>query len=117
MAVRASAKTAVDLSQAWLRPTSTEGSFTPRATRVRVSGIFGLTAGMHSWAPGDDSWGADSGWSHGRLVSQVDASGALLYGIEGETMDTMRLRCRMTPFLQGDPDYSVRLRSKRTRLL
>jgi hypothetical protein len=106
MAVRASAKTAVDLvrrsrclSQAWLRPTSTEGSFTPRATRVGISEIFGLTAGMHSGAPGDDSWGADSGRPHGRLVSQVDASSALLYGIEGETMDTMRLRCRMTPLL------------------
>jgi hypothetical protein len=43
--------------------------------------------------------GADSGRPHGRPVSQVDASSALLYGIEGETMDTMRLRCRMTLLL------------------
>ena len=41
----------------------------------------------------------NSGTPHGRLVSQVDASSGLLYGIEGETMDTMRLRCRMTPSL------------------
>jgi len=59
MAVSASAKTAADLvrrgrcrSQGWLRPMAMEVSFTPRATRVKVSGIFGLTAGLHSGAPG-----------------------------------------------------------------
>ena len=58
---------------------------------------------------------------HGSLFSQVDASSALHYGVEEETTDTMQLGRRMTPSLsvcfQGDPDYKVHLRSKRTRLL
>ena len=75
MAVSASAKTAADLvrrvrcpSQAWPRPIAMEVSFTPRATRVKVSGIFGLTAGLHSGAPGGPFFGepSDAGKAEGR---------------------------------------------------
>ena len=83
-------------------PMAMEVSFTPRATRVKVSGIFGLTAGPHSGAPGG-IFGepSDAGRPHGSLFSQVDASSALLYGVEEETTDTMRLRRRMTPSLSA----------------
>jgi hypothetical protein len=90
------------------------------ATRVRVSGIFGLTAGMHSRAPG--GWGAirfgKAPWKTGQpsIFQQhppVRHRGRdARYDAAALSDDAFAVRV-----LLADPDYGVRLRFKPTRSL
>jgi hypothetical protein len=109
MAVSASAKVAADLvargrclSQAWLRHGVNGRELHSQGDQGQGQRDFRLDSrDPFRIAPGGDSVGGypiREGPVE-RPVSQVYSSSALLYDIEEETTDTMRLRCRMTPSL------------------